>query len=189
MLSYAVAIALSFTYLNAFPDEWRWAVFGSTFLISSIFPALLISLLIRSKMVGNVELTVRKERGIPYFIFIFSYLFCLYFLYRMHIPLWMLAGIAGACLSLIVAVVINCFWKISAHSMAIGGLTGGVMAISYILRTDSANGIAILILIAGLVGSSRLYLGRHTPMQVYSGFMLGFSGVCGALALATLFSL
>ena len=32
----------------------------------------------------------------------------------------------------------------------------------------------IVILIAGLVGTSRIFLKRHTPMQVYAGFCLGF---------------
>jgi hypothetical protein len=31
----------------------------------------------------------------------------------------------------------------------------------------------IFVLIAGLVGSSRLYLKAHQPMQVYGGFIIG----------------
>jgi len=35
-------------------------------------------------------------------------------------------------------------------------------------------GLIIAFLIAGCVGTSRLILKRHTPMQVYTGFGLGF---------------
>jgi len=65
-------------------------------------------------------------------------------------------------------------WKISAHSAASGGLLGGVMAISYLMQENPVQLIIGLILISGMVGSSRVILQRHSSLQVYSGFLLGF---------------
>ena len=37
-----------------------------------------------------------------------------------------------------------------------------------------AQAIIVVLVIAGLLGTSRIFLKRHTPMQVYAGFCLGF---------------
>jgi hypothetical protein len=69
---------------------------------------------------------------------------------------------------------VSMIWKISAHSAAIGGLLGGVMAISFLLNENPVYLILGLILISGMVGSSRLILEKHNNRQVYFGFLLGF---------------
>jgi membrane-associated phospholipid phosphatase len=188
MVTYGVGLALSFTYLNVYPLPLRRMVFGVAFFTTSILPSMIIAVLLRTKVVSNAELTNRKERFIPYFIFILAYIACLYYLHRMRMPVWMLTGIAGACGALIMAVGINFFWKISAHCIGIGGLIGGVMGVAFVLQTNICFGFATLILIAGLVGTSRLYLGRHTPAQVYAGFALGLGCVFLTLALLRFFT-
>ena len=65
-------------------------------------------------------------------------------------------------------------WKISAHSAAIGGLIGGVCALSFRLQENPVMTLSLLILIAGIVATSRLILLKHTTSQVYAGFLLGF---------------
>jgi membrane-associated phospholipid phosphatase len=57
----------------------------------------------------------------------------------------------------------------------IGGLIGAIIALSLRLGLNSSLVLGILIGIAGLIGSSRLILGKHTPMQIYAGFLVGFS--------------
>jgi membrane-associated phospholipid phosphatase len=57
--------------------------------------------------------------------------------------------------------------------IGIGGFTGMLIAISQILGAPILSIIIISILIAGLLGSSRLVLNAHTPLQVYTGFLIG----------------
>jgi membrane-associated phospholipid phosphatase len=74
------------------------------------------------------------------------------------------------------AIVVTFWWKISAHMFGVGGLMGGVMAVShYVEHVNPHYLIMALFLISGLVGSSRLLLKKHTPAQVYTGFLLGFT--------------
>jgi membrane-associated phospholipid phosphatase len=187
ILTYGLVLALSFTYLSVYPLSLRTTILAFTFLSTSLLPSLLIALLIRANVVSNAELTHRNERFIPYLIFILSYLICLFYLYRMRMPIWLLATIVAACCSLLLALAINFFWKISAHSIAIGSLLGAVSALSSILHTDVTPALSPLILIAGLVLSSRLYLNRHTPAQVYAGFLFGFVSLFSILLLSRLY--
>jgi membrane-associated phospholipid phosphatase len=95
-------------------------------------------------------------------------------MYKMMIPFWFLSLMMGACVALIISLCINFYWKISAHTLGIGGLLGGIMGVARIHLINPYWGFIIILLAAGLVGTSRIFLKRHTPMQVYAGFCLGF---------------
>jgi membrane-associated phospholipid phosphatase len=76
---------------------------------------------------------------------------------------------------MVIAIFITLLWKISAHMFGIGGLIGGAMAVSfYVERSNPYYMFMGLFIIAGLVGTSRLILKRHTLSQVIAGFLLGF---------------
>jgi len=74
----------------------------------------------------------------------------------------------------IALLIISLRWKISAHAAAIGGLTGGFLALSIRMNENPLMILALLFLIAGFVGTARLILEKHTNIQVYAGFLLGF---------------
>jgi len=74
----------------------------------------------------------------------------------------------------IVLLIVSIKWKISAHAAAIGGLIGGFFSLSFRLQENPVYILIFLILAAGMVGSSRLILNKHTSWQVYAGFLVGF---------------
>lgn len=98
-----------------------------------------------------------------------------YFLMNTDIPVLIKALMFGATLLVISVLLINLFWKISAHMTGIGGLCGMMLAVSYRLQINLHLIIILLFLIAGLVAFSRLKLSAHNPAQVYIGFLLGVS--------------
>lgn len=57
----------------------------------------------------------------------------------------------------------------------LGGLTALIMVISIKLQVNLMALLIITILASGIVATSRLILKAHTPVEVYSGFILGFS--------------
>jgi membrane-associated phospholipid phosphatase len=79
----------------------------------------------------------------------------------------------GVIISVLCALVINRFWKISAHMLAIGGLIGVMIGLSKDIPHAMPIILAALIFIAGAIGFSRLYLRAHSHGQVYVGFSLG----------------
>ena len=68
---------------------------------------------------------------------------------------------------------VNIFWKISAHMVGIGGLLGIMITISSRLQINLHYLLIALVLIAGLVAFSRLKLNEHNSAQIYCGFLLG----------------
>ena len=61
--------------------------------------------------------------------------------------------------------------------IGMGGIIGSIIGISERLTIDLNNILIVLFLLAGLVGSARLYLNAHNPAQVFVGFLLGSSCV------------
>lgn len=181
MLTYGIILILHFTYLSVYPNGVKLAIIGGTFLTSAIIPGLFILLLIKNGAASDVELTNRKDRAVPYLIIITCLLACLYYFYRMKMPFWLLAIIIGGCIALLAALFINFAWKISAHTLGVGGLLGGIMGVSRIHLMNPYWGFIAVLVIAALVATSRIYLKRHTPMQAYAGFGLGFIAVFGAI--------
>ena len=103
-----------------------------------------------------------------------SILVCIFFLYKMLMPFWLLAMLIGACVALVIALCVNFAWKISAHAIGIGGLLGAIMGVARIHMINPYWAFIVVLIVAGLLGTSRIFLKRHTPMQVYAGFCLGF---------------
>jgi len=174
MGTYGIGLAFVFTYLSIYPSSLKWLIATGTFLSTAVIPGLFILLMIRSGAASDIELSDQRERSVPYLIIITSLMICAYFLHKMTMPLWLIAVIVGSCIALIIALCINFLWKISAHMIGIGALTGGVMAVARIHMLNPSWGFMALFLIAGLLGTSRIFLQKHTPMQVYAGFSLGF---------------
>ena len=127
MVTYGIVLALMFTFLAIYPLPVKLLIAGGTFISTAIVPGLFIFLLVKNGAAGDIELSDRKERVVPYLIFITSILVCIFFLYKMLMPFWLLAMLIGACVALVIALCVNFAWKISAHAIGIGGLLGAIM--------------------------------------------------------------
>ncbi|MBC5632805.1 phosphatase PAP2 family protein [Parabacteroides hominis] len=174
MVTYGVVLALTFTYLAIYPPAMKLLLAGGAFLSTAVIPGAFILMMVKNGAAVDMELSDRHERVVPYLIFITSIMVCAFYMYKMMLPFWFISLLLGACVALILALLINFFWKISAHAIGIGGLLGGIMGVARIHLINPYWAFIIVIIIAGLVGTSRIFLKRHTPMQVYAGFCLGF---------------
>ena len=162
MVTYGIVLALMFTFLAIYPLPVKLLIAGGTFISTAIVPGLFIFLLVKNGAAGDIEL------------FITSILVCIFFLYKMLMPFWLLAMLIGACVALVIALCVNFAWKISAHAIGIGGLLGAIMGVARIHMINPYWAFIVVLIVAGLLGTSRIFLKRHTPMQVYAGFCLGF---------------
>lgn len=87
----------------------------------------------------------------------------------------------GAVASVTLAFLINLKWKISAHMIGIGGLTGALVCMTLLLETNMISFIVFAIIASGITATSRLTLNAHTPHQLVAGYLLGIS--CQVIAI------
>jgi membrane-associated phospholipid phosphatase len=184
MITYGILLALTYTWLAVYPFAVKALIAGITFTITAVIPGLLILLMVRSGAASDTELSDRRERAVPYLIFITSLLVCLFYFHKMRLPFWLSAVIIGCCVALVTALFINFAWKISSHTLGTGGFLGGVMGGADMQMINPFWCFILVIIIGGLVAMSRIYLKRHTPMQAYAGFALGFLSVFGVLSMS-----
>jgi hypothetical protein len=139
--------------------------------------------MLRTGSIKDLELNERRERFVPYLITAAYYLFAFYLLKDFPAPSGMLRIIRvfmlGATGSVVIASIVNRFWKISAHSIAQGGVCGTLLTLCLLLPSPPLNTLYLSIFISGLVGWSRLKLQAHSPAQIYIGFGLGLACTVG----------
>ena len=120
-----------------------------------------------------IELGSRERRAIPYVISIFSYLLCYYIMAATHVPHFMGSILIAALVIQVACAIINLFIKISTHTAAIGGVTGALLAFSVIFSFNPVWWLCIVLLLAGMVGTSRMILRQHSLRQVVLGYLAG----------------
>ncbi len=175
MPTYGVMLLFVYTYFGVIYRHQFWPIVTPVILFSFVIPAILIYMLLRMGMISDLSLKVRRERFYPYMITLLSYTAMIIFYHRMHMPRWFMMIMVASVAIMVVAILITFKWKISAHMFGIGGLIGGAMAVSFFVERSNPYYMFMgLFIIAGLVGTSRLILRRHTLGQVIAGFLLGF---------------
>ncbi|WP_163715662.1 phosphatase PAP2 family protein [Mangrovibacterium lignilyticum] len=142
----------------------------STFLL----PLISIGLMLFSPRF-KLNLDKSSDRIFPMLSTAVFYYLGYYFLGKVPIyPIYRIV-LVSSILTIAILLLISTKWKISAHLAGIGGLIGAFLALSFRLNIDSSVLLAALILVAGVVGTARILLGKHNPIQVYAGFFLGFA--------------
>ena len=163
------------SYLNYMtPEESKRALYTYFFLNTVVMPGLSIWVMKYSKMISSFQLENRKERTVPFIVTLFYFGLTYFLIKSIPLPPALFAMHTGVMLTVALAILINFKWKISIHMLGIGGLLGGILALSINLQYNAMGQICLILLVAGLVGSSRLWLKAHHPAQVYVGALVGF---------------
>lgn len=157
------------------PSKPVFNFIGLVLIINAVAPLVSIFIMMRRGMISDVEIKNRNERTRPYMIILFYFILTYWLLRNRNVPVdpAVFSMFLGVIFSVIIAMVINRYWKISAHMLAIGGLIGVMLGLAREIHTGMPFIIGGLIFIAGGVGFSRIFLNAHTHNQVYAGFTLG----------------
>ena len=164
-----------FSYLSFLP--WQNKLF--TLILVYAFTILLPTMLIRTyhkyQGWGDMEKSTKERRMIPYVISILCYFCCFYVLSYFHTPHFIGSILVASLMIQLTCAIINLWWKISTHSAAIGGVTGAVMAFAEIFNFNPTWWICLILILAGMVGTSRIILRQHTLSQVVAGYVVGMA--------------
>ena len=179
LLSTYMSVAIAFTSPELFGPVGNNNIQGlilAMFMSTFAMPTLCMVLLKSYGVITNIELVNRKERLIPFTSIILFYFIAAFMLFKVF-------KISDVFLSLIISVaslitllsVITSKFKISIHGASNWGVAGALCYLSIFFDANMAVPLVLMLPIAGLVSTSRLYLGFHTPKEIWTGSVLGFS--------------
>lgn len=166
-------ILFIFSYLSLLPLTYKLFLLLMFYLFTIFLPTAMIRFYRRYQGWTLIELGSRERRVIPYIISIFSYLVCYYIMTITHVPHFMGSILIAALVIQIACAMINLFVKISTHTAAIGGVTGALLAFSVIFSFNPVWWLCVTLLLAGMVGTSRMILRQHSLHQVVLGYLAG----------------
>ena len=173
-------IAMFFlSYLRYYDPSFKFQVLAVVYFFTILLPTVLIHLYRRYQGWSLIDLGMKERRMVPYIISILCYFTCVYLMELMHIPHFMASIVIVALLIQIVCAIINVWWKISTHSAAIGGVAGSLIVFSVIFMFNPVWWFCLVLIVAGILGSSRMILRQHTLPQVLVGFLIGI--ICAFL--------
>ncbi len=155
------------------PVDSRWKLTLMIFILTFLFPTLITLIMLKRGVIKSIELETREERVFPFIITAGFFYLCYYLLKSLPIATIYNYFALGATFLIIIALIINFFWKISIHMMALGGMFGLFLGVSIMFLVDIPYLIFLVILISGLTGFARLKLKMHTQAQIYAGFAAG----------------
>lgn len=176
-----LAALFFFSYLNTFPLYYILMVMGIVWLFTVLTPTMLIHLYRRYHGWTPIQLGVRERRMVPYVISILCYFICFYILSLRHTPHTITSILIAALAVQMLCAMTNVWWKVSTHSAAIGGVAGGLLSFSLIFNFNPVWWLCLVILLGGMVGTSRMILRQHTLPQVVVGFFVGL--LCSAVTI------
>lgn len=176
---FGILFIFRLSILDVIPAGLQTAV---TFVIAGInfvAPMLLILLLKLLGLIEDVGLNGQKERAIPYVITALCYGASAWFVASRGAPVWVAMFFCGGVVAALINLAINFKWKISAHAAAIAGIVALLIRLQRDVAVEPKLFVWLLITVgaAGLLGSARIWLGRHTVWQVLAGYLVGFCSV------------
>ena len=144
-------------------------------LIFTVLLPICFSLLVMFFFKKSIYMESRKDRLLPYLFASFSFLTGYFFLIKIIILDSLMLNIyLSLSLTFLLSTLITLLWKISLHMISIGSAIAICIYINYVFG-DFFWITIYCIIIAGIIGMSRLNLQSHNMSQVSFGFVFGLS--------------
>lgn len=163
------------------PSSVKWYCYLVTVFTLLIMPLVSLPVFKHFRLIRNYSLDDKQERVYPILIAVaFAFL-----------GFWLLGRMAYTNivqqLYLVLIILLSAFsvvtlrWKMSMHMTAMGAVCGFIFILGIKYPGDVRSLFMLLLFLAGLLASSRLYLKKHSPSQIYAGFLFGLCFVAGIL--------
>lgn len=157
-----------------FTNQEKYYVLFQILIITVLVPILFFMLLRSTGNVKSIMLPETSQRRIPLVLQCFLYIL----LVKRSIVITRYPELhfffLGALFSTILAVICSLFKiKASLHMLAISGFTIFAIGLNIHLQLHNPYWAAFLILMTGVVASSRLEMDAHTPKELCIGLLIG----------------
>lgn len=161
------------------PTTAKFLIFFLVFITTFLFPLLIILIMKRRGLIKSLQMESKEERVYPFLLTGIFFFLSYYMLKQIQISEVFHLFLLGITILVFLSLLINFFSKISIHMVGIGGMAGALTGISIRINLDLVLLISFTILLAGFIGFARLKLKSHQPIQIYTGYLLGFLFMAG----------
>lgn len=179
---------LSFSKINLpFVHEYFYPFFFIIFCATYLLPSISIIFLKLTNTISSYSIDNKEDRlkvSVLICVIWISILSAIITKFEMSPSLQIV--LIGQIVTIVLVSILNYFYKFSLHTFSISFLVFLLaFAISRSQKFDFMPVLYFSILIAGIVGWARLYLQKHTQVQLYVGYISG--GILGILVSLLLF--
>lgn len=158
---------------SSYSEKQMMQILLTVLINTLIFPALALLLVWRLGFVKSLTMPDNKDRLVPYLTTGVFYIWGYVVFRKSGMPQILNIVILGATITLFVVFLVNLFRKVSAHSAAMGAALI-ITVFACVLTSYNFNFLPILVvLLAGVISSSRVFLSAHDVFEVFSGFLIG----------------
>jgi len=140
----------------------------------SFFPLVTVGLLKALKFVDTVHLKNQKDRIIP-LVACGIWYFWIWYVWR-NLPDYPTAAVQlalGIWISVSLALLANIIMKVSLHAISMGLMVLYMVYLAFDQSVNLGTYISIVLLVAGIVCTSRFIVSDHTNREVYGGLAVG----------------
>ena len=153
-----------------------------TAVLTVLMPVLSLLILRGLGMIDSLELDDRKQRTIPMIAIATFYLWAYFGLLKPGLPTLISSPsiladmLLGGSIVVGLTFAVNSVLKVSLHTAGVGAAIGVLWNVLPMSSGSLLVPFLVAILIAGLVGTARLALGKHTLSEIMLGYFVGFVG-------------
>ena len=146
------------------------------FILTVIIPIICFLIMRNIGMVNSVFMPSIKERKYPLYISIMLLLMIVYKVIPQQYTPELYYYFIGLIIALSTAAILLFIkYKASIHMLGIGSLVMYLINLSIHFEINLAFSLSILILITGLIASSRLYFKAHNQLELVVGLVIGLT--------------
>lgn len=169
---YGVSIYF-FTTVKYYQPQYIQNRLLQVFVLTIIIPILIFRVLKKLKLASSFMMESIEERKLPYAIAVALNLYITTFIFKENQPElhYFFAAITFTSISFLLLSFLN--YKASLHAGAISGITMFTAALSIHYQIKIVPLLGVLILLNGLIATSRLHFKAHTKIELIIGFLLG----------------
>lgn len=162
-------------YSESIPADYSRFLYLIVFLCHVLLPLSLIPAMIYLKHIDNYYINEKQQRVIPLLFTSVCFYIGYYIITKFSQSILINYFLLSSAIIVFGLFLVTWLWKISLHMAGIGGLTGLIIVLSRLYHINLAIVLSTVILISGILASSRLALGAHSVTQILVGYLFGMA--------------
>jgi hypothetical protein len=173
-LTMAVVVSiLNSSAFAAIDQKQRMQWFGNLALNTVFFPIVTVLLIKAVGFMESIQMRTMKDRIIPLIGTMIFYFWAYLIFKNIQAPLVLRVLLLGSFWGIVAVFMVNIFMKISMHTSAAGGALGILIVLMMVSHINLFLPFLLVLLVAGLIGTARMVLQAHRPVEIWAGYVIG----------------